>query len=471
MHYIPVIGLEIHAALSTKTKAFCSCKNQFGAPENTNVCPICLGHPGTYPQLNQKAVQLSIQAGLAFGCQIAAHTSWDRKNYFYPDCPKGYQISQLHSPICTGGGMEIQGRYIRIDNIHLEEDTGKLIHADEHTTIDFNRCGVPLIEIVTQPDLCSAQEAVLFAKHLRLALQYAGICDGKMECGNFRMDANISLRADDSTTLGTRVEIKNLNSFKALAQAIDAEITRQTALLSKHQAVEMETRRFLPTTNSTVFLRKKEQTSDYRYFPDPQLCTLKISAEEIAQIQKDLPEMPLQRAKRYENLCCLSHDAIQTLIEKKFVSDFFDAVIALGAPPKLASNLILGEVLRYCNEHSIYEIPITPHEFCTLLTMISDGKLTNSNGKYVLSFMLQEKGSVNEIIKTHHLACDEDLSQIQVSIQDVLSQYPTQLEDYYNGKEKLLTFFLGECIRKLRGRAHPKIIQQQLQLQLQSHKK
>ncbi|MDR1062273.1 MAG: Asp-tRNA(Asn)/Glu-tRNA(Gln) amidotransferase subunit GatB, partial [Clostridiales bacterium] len=381
--YETVIGLEIHAELLTETKVFCGCPNAFGSGENTNVCPTCLGLPGALPVLSRAAVEGAVKAGLALGCEIARRTRWDRKNYFYADSPKAYQISQLYAPLCVGGGLEAGGRFVRINHIHLEEDAGKLIHDGQRraTRIDFNRCGVPLIEIVTEPDMRSAAEAAAFIERVREALVYAGVCDGKMEQGSLRVDANISVMPAGSARFGTRAEIKNLNSFRHVALAIEHEAARQAALIDAGGAVVQETRRFLEDSGETAPLRSKEDAHDYRYFPDPDILPLEIGDGEIAALRGAMGEPPGARRARYVGEHGMSPADADTILAKKFVSDFYDAAVAAGADPREAGNMVRGEVLRFVGETGAESARMAPGDLAKLLRMCAAGEISAASAK------------------------------------------------------------------------------------------
>jgi len=375
--YTTVVGLEIHAELLTKTKLFCGCPNIFGKDENENVCPGCLGLPGTLPALNRAAVELAIKGGLALGCDITKMTSWDRKSYFYADLPNGYQITQMFAPICTGGGLDIGGRFIRLDHIHLEEDAGKLIHDNlrNATRIDFNRAGVPLIEIVTKPDMRSAEEAVAFIEKVRLALIYAGVCDGRMEQGRLRADANISVMPEGSETLGTRIEVKNLNSFRFVAMAIEHEAQRQIKVLEEGGSLRQETRRFIEGSGETAAMREKEDAHDYRYYPDADIPWLSLDDGYIDAVRASMPEAPDSRKARYTGAHRMSEADADTLLARKPVSDFYDSMVSLGADPKEALAIVRGEILRNIADIVDGPIPVSPEDAARLLRMGEAGEI------------------------------------------------------------------------------------------------
>ncbi|MDR1940571.1 MAG: Asp-tRNA(Asn)/Glu-tRNA(Gln) amidotransferase subunit GatB [Clostridiales bacterium] len=457
--YITVIGLEIHAELLTQTKVFCGCKNSFGGRVNGNCCPVCTGMPGTLPVLNSKAVELAIAAGLSFGCQITRHTLWDRKNYFYPDLAKAYQISQLYAPVCVGGGLEIGGRFISLTRIHLEEDAGKLVHSRGATLIDYNRAGVPLIEIVTEPDLRSADEAAEFVENVRRTLVYAGVSDGKMEQGSLRVDANVSIMLEGADKLGTRTEIKNLNSFKFIKKAVEFEVERQAGVLESGGRVIQETRRFDEASGETFSMRSKEDAQDYRYFPDPDILPLIISDCDIERISRDLPESPSKRFSRYIGYGVSATDA-GVILENKAVADFYDACIRAGANPISALNAVKGELLRHFKPEGGDKIDVSPTDFVRALSLADSGEISGNGLKTAIRRMYAEGKPLDEIIKEEGLIIKEDSAAVRSAVLEVLNQNPKAVEQYKNGDVKVLSFFMGQCARLLKGAAHAKTIQE-----------
>ena len=389
--YTTVVGLEIHAELLTRTKIFCGCPNAFGGAENENVCPGCLGLPGTLPALNRAAVDQAIRAGLALGCEISRLTSWDRKSYFYADLPNGYQITQMYAPICTGGGLKAGDRFVRLNHIHLEEDAGKLIHdgARNTTRIDFNRAGVPLIEIVTEPDMRSAGEAVAFVENVRMALLYAGVCDGKMEQGSLRVDANVSVMPEGAREFGTRVEIKNINSFRNVALAIEYEANRQMQTLAGGGAIRQETRRFSDVSGTTSAMREKEDAPDYRYCPDPDIPPLHISETYIESLRASLGEPPESRKARYVGEYGMAASDADTILARKIVSDFLDATVALGAEPKDALGVVRGEILRNIGDYGVERIGVAPGDVVRLLRMAKAGEISANNMKKAIGILMR----------------------------------------------------------------------------------
>ncbi|MDR1914839.1 MAG: Asp-tRNA(Asn)/Glu-tRNA(Gln) amidotransferase subunit GatB [Clostridiales bacterium] len=462
MKYIPVIGLEIHAELMTETKAFCGCSNSFGQDKNSNTCPVCLALPGALPVLNQKAVQLAISAGLLCGSEITPITIWDRKNYFYPDLAKAYQISQLYAPICVGGGLEVNGRYIRFNRIHLEEDAGKLLHERGSSIIDYNRAGVPLIECVTEPDIRSSDEAVEFVEKFRRILIYGDICDGKMEQGSLRVDANISIMPENSIALGTRAEIKNINSFRFLKRAIEFEIERQTELLSNGGRIVQETRRYDEVSGETFSMRSKEDAHDYRYFPDPDVLPLIISAEDVEEIRNTLPEPPNKRYDRYVNKYMISGRDADTILAERATADFYDAVINEGADPKAAANSIKGELLRLLGEKAVKEIPVSPKDFAKALELASNLKISQDGLKAAITYMFQTGEGIDKALKEKNLIITENQDLIKAVIAEIVAEDPDLATRYKAGENKLFSYLFGQCMKKLKGKALPQSINLEL---------
>jgi len=460
--YIPVIGLEIHAELLTNTKLFCSCANEFGSEKNTNCCPGCLGMPGTLPLLNQKAVELAISAGLLCGCEISRTTTWDRKNYFYPDLSKAYQISQLFAPICVGGGLEVNGRFIRLNRIHLEEDAGKLIHERDVSILDDNRAGVPLIEIVTEPDIRSADEAAAFVEQMRMILLYGDICDGKMEQGSMRVDVNISVMPENSDVLGTRAEIKNINSFRFMKRAIEFETERHINLLENNEKIVQETRRFDDSSGETFSMRSKEDALDYRYFPDPDILPLGITDDDIAKIKEKLPETPHIRYLRYTNTHGLSAKDAETILSQRFIADFFDSAVEQGADPKAASNSIRGELLRCIRESGLDEIPVNPSDFNKALAMAAKNDITQDGLKTALSYMFLERKDLETAVKENNLLISEDFDLIRTVVSEVIQASPDIVKKYKAGNSKVYSYLFGQCMKRLKGKALPATIEAEL---------
>ncbi|MDR2046578.1 MAG: Asp-tRNA(Asn)/Glu-tRNA(Gln) amidotransferase subunit GatB [Clostridiales bacterium] len=463
MKYTTVIGLEIHAELLTKSKVFCGCKNSFGGRVNGNCCPVCAGMPGTLPALNKKAVELAVAAGLSFGCAVSRLTVWDRKNYFYPDLAKAYQISQLYAPVCLGGGLETGGRFIRLTRIHLEEDAGKLTHTRGGTLIDYNRAGVPLIEIVTEPDMRSADEAVEFVENVRRTLVYAGVSDGKMEQGSLRVDANISVMPSGTEKFGTRTEIKNLNSFKFIKKAVEFEAERQAEVLDGGGAVAQETRRYDEASGETFSMRSKEDAHDYRYFPDPDIPPVVISDADVERIKNALPETPSARLKKYAGYGLSVADA-GVILENKPVSDFYDACVKAGADPVAAANLIRGEILRRYNASADREqIPVAPADIADALKLAEKSEIDGGGLKTAVGCMYLERKPLSAVLAEKNLFVKEDLSLVSEVVKRVVSENPKAAAQYKEGDAKVLSFFIGQCARALRGGALAQTVRAELE--------
>jgi aspartyl-tRNA(Asn)/glutamyl-tRNA(Gln) amidotransferase subunit B len=466
MDYEPVIGLEIHAQLKTKTKIFCACSTAFGAPPNTHTCPVCLGMPGVLPVLNKKVVEYTMRMALATGCEIETVSRFARKNYFYPDLPKGYQISQYELPIARHGqvAVEVNGAThpIGITRIHMEEDAGKLSHDPGRplSLVDFNRTGVPLIEIVSEPDIRSPQAAGAYLRQLRAIVRYLGICDGNLEEGSFRCDANVSIRPAGSETFGTRTEIKNLNSFKHVEKALQYEISRQHEILTDGDAVTQETRLWDPEKNRTRSMRSKEEAHDYRYFPDPDLLPLVIDADWIAKVRRDLPELPAQKKKRFVTEYGLpSYDA-DILTSDRELAEYFENCLQAFHKPKAVSNWIMGSLLGLLNAEgkSIDQAPISATDLAQLLKLVDDGTISGKIAKSVFEEMARSGQSARRIVEEKGLAQISDSGAIEDVVARILAANPTEVEAYQNGKAKLLGFFVGQVMKETRGQANPKLV-------------
>lgn len=462
MRYQPVIGLEIHAELLTDSKVFCTCKNEFGGNENTRVCPRCSGLPGTLPLINKGAVRLAAKAGFATDCTINNYSAFDRKNYFYPDLPKAYQITQFEYPICTDGHITvIGGKDIRINRIHIEEDAGKLVHDDYEgiSMADYNRCGVPLIEIVTEPDFRTIEEVQDFVEQIALRLKYAGVCDARMEQGSMRVDVNISIMPADSSEFGTRAEIKNLNSLKAIGRAIEYEIKRQSEILDNGGTVVQETRRYNDNHGDTKALRSKEEAHDYRYFPEPDIPPVLLSDEDIAKIKNSMPEMPQTRFNRYTQEYKLPYDDAKLIISSKEFSDFYDKAVKINPDYKQISNLMLVELNRNLNdsEKTILDVAFSPADLAELVKMSSDGIVSKNAAKEILKIMFTYGGKPQNIAKEHGFIMDNDTSGIEEIINKVLSENPESVESFKNGNQKIFGFLMGQVIRLAGNGANPKL--------------
>lgn len=477
--YIPVIGLEIHAELLTKSKVFCTCSAEFGGDKNTRCCPVCSGMPGTLPIINQTAVEYAVKAGFALGCDINKFSVFDRKNYFYPDLPKAYQISQLYLPLCINGLVPIEyeedgekkSKNIRINRIHLEEDAGKLIHDDLNgvSLADYNRCGIPLIEIVTEPDIGSADEAKAFVEKISLLLQYAGVCDCKMEQGSLRCDVNISIMKPTDTEFGTRAEIKNLNSVKAIGRAIDFEIYRQSKLLDMGKRVVQETRRFDDNRGETKSMRSKEDAHDYRYFPEPDILQVNFTDEDLDAIRAKLPEMPYKRLERYLSDGLNENDA-KIIVNKKMLSDFFDAAVKTYGNPKSVCNFLIGELMRRINlgEIELENLPFTAEEFAKLVEMSDTEKVSKNDAKAVFRIMCEKGGDPEEIAKAAGLLITNDTGKVLEVIGEVLSANEKAVGQYKGGDQKVFGFLMGQCTKALKGVCTPKVIKEELEKALKS---
>ncbi|MCH5204800.1 MAG: Asp-tRNA(Asn)/Glu-tRNA(Gln) amidotransferase subunit GatB [Oscillospiraceae bacterium] len=474
--YNPTMGLEIHAELLTRSKVFCTCSAEFGGTPNSRCCPVCSGMPGTLPVLNQKAVEYIIKAGYVMNCEISRFTKWDRKNYFYPDLPKAYQISQMPRPVCLSGNVKInvngEEKVIRINRIHLEEDAGKLVHDDVNriSLADYNRCGIPLIEIVTEPDFHSADEVIAFMEKVKLLLQYAGICDCKMEQGSIRCDVNISIAPKGSDELGTRTELKNLNSLKAIAKAIEIEIDRQEELLDSGERVVQETRRFNEALGETTAMRSKEDAHDYRYFPDPDIPPIIFTEEELEAIKNSIPELPEQRVERYVNTLGLKKADADIIVGDKRVCDFFDEAISAYDNPKAIANYIVGELTRRINlgEVDMDSLKVSGADFARLVELLQTDKLSQSNTKVVLGKMIETGEKPDDIAEKEDLWIKEDNDLLAKTIDEIIANNPRPVEQYKNGDQKVFGFFMGQANKALKGAASPKAIQEYLRKKLSS---
>lgn len=472
--YYPTMGLEIHAELLTRSKVFCSCSAEFGGEPNSRCCPVCSGMPGTLPVLNRRAVEYIIKAGYVMGCNISRFTKWDRKNYFYPDLPKAYQISQMPRPVCLDGHVDIsvngEKKTIRINRIHLEEDAGKLTHNEEEriSLADFNRCGIPLIEIVTEPDFHSAEEVVTFFEKIKLLLQYAGICDCKMEQGSIRCDVNISIAPKGSEKLGTRTELKNLNSMRAVTRAIEAEINRQSDILDRGGEIVQETRRFNDAAGETVAMRSKEDAHDYRYFPDPDIPPIIFTEEELDEIRASLPEMPEQRMERYRTEYGISENDSVIIVSDKRVSDFFNEAIIGCKNPKNVASYLVGEFMRRVNlgEIDLDDLKFSSRDFAQLVEYLYSDKLSQNNAKLVLGEMAEHGGTPEDIADAQDLWIKEDTEQLSAVIDELIANNPKAAEQYRNGDQKVFGFFMGQANKALKGAASPKAIQEYLRNKL-----
>ena len=480
MKYEPVIGLEVHAELLTKSKMFCGCEvvDSITAKPNRYICPVCTGQPGALPALNEKAVELAIRVGLALGCEIHTESIFARKNYFYPDLPKGYQISQYDQPLATDGRLQIETeagtRDVRIRRVHLEEDTGKLSHADGHSFIDYNRSGVPLLEIVTEPDMRSAEEVKAYATKLRAILRYLVVNSGDMEKGVIRFEANVSVREAGSHQLNTRTEIKNLNSFRALLQGTEYEIRRQSEIYERGGTVEQETLGFNEVTGRTYSQRGKESAHDYRYFPEPDLPPLVVDSAWIESIRFDLPELPEAKTRRFVEQYELKTQDARLLTSEKALADYFEAVAAKSkSSPKMVNSWIAGEFMRYLNDLNIdvTAIPVLAEDLAKVIDMVTDKTLSGNAGKVVLGELFKNGGKPEDIVKAKNLAQVSDEGFIQETVAKVLNDNPKEVEQYLAGKETLLQWFIGQVARLTKGKADPTVARELLVKTLEERRK
>lgn len=472
--YEPVIGLEVHAQMKTKSKAFCSCSTEFNAPPNTNTCPVCLGHPGTLPVLNKNLVEFILRMGIATNCVIRERSIFARKNYFYPDLPKGYQISQYDQPICHDGYVEISGKRIGITRIHMEEDSGKSIHDfhDSETLLDLNRCGVPLIEIVSEPDITSSEEAYEYLIMLKQLVQYLDICDGNMEEGSLRCDANISVKLKGEKKFGTKTEVKNLNSFRNVADALECEIKRQVECIESGDSVIHQTLTYDAKSKITAPMRSKEEAHDYRYFPEPDLVTVHIDEAWKESIIKSLPELPAKRSERFIKEYSIPGYDAKVLSQEKAVADYFEAVCGEinSGNFKAASNWVMTEIMRVLKENKIEiaEFWVKPANISSLINLIAEGKISNNIAKEVYQEMLKITDSDDEkqkpecIVKEKNLLQVSDTSEIEKIINKILEENPAEAARYKSGEIKLLGFFVGKIMKESKGKANPKTVNELL---------
>ncbi len=465
MEFESVIGLEIHTQLLTDTKIFCGCQSTFGADPNTVTCPVCLGFPGSLPVLNKRVVEMAIRAGLATNCSIEKQSIFARKNYFYPDLPKGYQISQYDKPICLGGSIPIEHkgeeRTVGITRIHIEEDPGKLIHdQDVDSLLDLNRSGTPLIEIVTEPDIRSASEAYDFLVALKQILEYLGVSDCNMEEGSLRCDANVSIRPMGETKLGTKTEVKNMNSFRAVEKALEYEIRRQKEVVGSGQSIVQETLLWDADKNITQSMRSKEDAHDYRYFPEPDLIPLTFEESWINEIEMFLPELPLKRKQRFMSNYELSSEHAQVLTDSKPVADYFEKVYKICKDPKLTANWVMSEVLRVSKEKkvTVNQLALTPQRLGTILSYIENETISPAAAKKVINKVEEENRDPTELIEEMGLTQISDTSELEAVVKSILDENPSEVERYKNGEKKLISFFMGQSMRATKGKGNPKEI-------------
>ena len=474
MTYEPVIGLEVHAQLLTKSKIFCSCSTQFGADPNTHTCPVCMGMPGVLPVLNKKVVEYTMKMALATNCKINESCNFARKNYFYPDLPKGYQISQYAQPLSENGYVDIEldggKKRMGITRIHMEEDAGKLLH-DEHlpsSYVDLNRTGVPLIEIVSEPDMRSAEEAAAYLRRIHEILVYLEICDGNMEEGSFRCDANVSLRPRGAAAFGIRTELKNMNSFRNVQRAVEYEIKRQQYILENGQEVIQETRLWDDSQGVTQSMRGKEEAHDYRYFPDPDLVPIVIDHAWMAEVRISLPELPLEKRKRFIGDYQIPPYDAGVLTSSRALADYFEEVAKISGKPKVASNWVMGDVLRFLNEEKrdIRECPILPKSLAEMILLIEEGTISGKMAKDIIVEMYGTGKPPKMIIEERGMVQITDEDALLKTIAEVIAANPAQLEQYRGGKEKLFGYFVGQVMKATQGKANPQLINELLKKML-----
>ena len=466
MNYQMVVGLEVHVELSTKSKIFCSCTTEFGGEPNTHVCPVCSGMPGVLPVLNKKVVDFAIRAGLATNCEITRYNKFDRKNYFYPDLPKAYQVSQLYLPICRNGKVEIEvegeKKYIGIHEIHMEEDAGKLVHDpwDDCTLVDYNRCGVPLLEIVSEPDFRSADEVIAYLTKLRETMMYLGVSDCKMQEGSMRADVNISVMPMGSTKFGTRTEMKNMNSFKAIYKAINYEANRQIELLESGGVVTQETRRWDDNKDASFAMRSKENAQDYRYFPEPDLLPIEISDEWIQKTVDNMPELPEAKRARYMSEFGLSeYDASVITAERQIAYIFEDATKICGKPKEVC-NYVMGELMRLMSETGTFaeELEMDPAKIAEIIELVTSGKINRTAAKEVFEAVFKENVDPDKYIEEHDLVMVDNSDEVEAIITQVINDNPKSIEDLKAGKAKARGFLVGQTMKALKGKANPQTV-------------
>lgn len=466
MEFELVVGMEIHAQLRTKTKLFCGCLNRFGDAPNANTCEVCLGHPGVLPVLNTAVVEKIIKAGLALNCSIDPLSQFARKNYFYPDLPKGYQISQFELPICSGGFLEVTDadkklKKIRLRRIHIEEDAGKLMHEGikDGSLVDFNRAGTPLMEIVTEPDFRSVEEVYDFLTQLRQIFRYLDVCDGNMEEGSLRCEPNISIRPKNSPELGVKVELKNINSFKAARKGIEFEFARQSKILNEGEKISQETRGWDENKNESFLMRTKEEAHDYRYFPDPDLPPLRVDDEWIEKVRRTMEELPRNKKERICREFKISDNDCDVICSEKAVAEFYEQTAKACGDGKQAANWVMGDVLRVLKTGgAINTFPITPSRLSGLIKLVADGKLSSSMGRQVFETMLTSSEDASTIMLSRGLGIVSDSTAIMKTIDEVISEFPEQVQQFLSGKDKIMAFLIGQAMRKMKGKADPTVM-------------
>lgn len=477
--YEAVIGLEVHAQLKTNTKLFCSCSTKFGMPPNTNVCPICLGHPGVLPVANKKVIEFAVLLGLATNCNINRKSIFARKNYFYPDLPKGYQISQFEKPICEFGYIKVlpkNGNEVKIGitRIHMEEDAGKSIHDQgNNTLVDVNRCGVPLLEIVSEPDIRTAEEAVLYLTKLRQILTYLDICDGNMEEGSLRCDANVSVRLKGTKEFGTKTEIKNMNSFKNVEKAINFEIERQIDIIEDGGKIIQQTLLWNADRNVALPMRSKEESHDYRYFPDPDLVPILLDDIFINNIKEKLPVLPDERKKLFTDKYNLPLYDAEVLTNEKPFADYFEAAARYTTDYKSLSNWLMGDIFKYLNENKleITQFNLSAENLALLVNLVNKGTISNKIAKDIFNDLVITNSNPEEYVKEKNLIQISDTSEIEKIIDDVISQNKTEVEKYLSGKQSVIGFFVGQVMKQSKGKANPQVVNKILKDKLDNYNK
>ena len=471
MEWEIVMGLEVHTELATKTKIFCGCSTEFGGEPNTHVCEICSGMPGTLPLLNKRVVEFAVRTGIATNCTITQNNKFDRKNYFYPDLPKAYQISQLYLPICRNGFIEVKdkdgnSKKIGIHEIHMEEDAGKLVHDEfeDCTLVDYNRCGVPLIEIVSEPDMRSAEEVIAYLEKLRMTIQYLGASDCKMQEGSMRADVNLSVREKGAKEFGTRTEMKNIGSFKAIAHAIEAETARQIDLIESGEKVVQETRRWNDDQGYSYAMRSKEDAQDYRYFPEPDLVPIVVSDEWLQQIRDNQPELHDEKLARYIAEFGLPEYDAQILTSEKKLADLFEATSAICNKPKKVSNWLMGETMRLLKDREMdaEDLCFSPEHLAKIIELTETGTINNSVAKGVFEKVFDEDVDPERYVEEHGLKSDNDEDALRATIEQIVKDNPQSVEDYHNGKEKAIGFLVGQTMKAMKGKADPASVNQML---------
>jgi len=477
--YEAVIGLEVHAQLLTNTKIFCSCSSKFGSSPNSNICPVCLGHPGVLPVLNKKVVEYAVMMGLATECKINERSIFARKNYFYPDLPKGYQISQFEEPICEHGKITIEfkdgsKKDIGITRIHMEEDAGKSIHDQgTETLIDVNRCGTPLCEIVSDPDMSSAEEAYLYLTKLKQILTYLGVCDGNMEEGSLRCDANVSIRLKGETKLGTKAEVKNMNSFRNVEKAIECEIERQIDIIEEGGRIIQQTLLWNADSNKVTPMRSKEEAHDYRYFPDPDLMPVVVEESWKNEIASKLPELPETRRNRFVSQYTLPKYDAEVLTSSRELADYYESVITVTDDYKSASNWVMTDILKVINDEKITvnECRVSPENLGKLIKLINDKVISGKIAKEIFPEMLKTNSDPSIIVKEKNLVQISDTGEIENVIDRILSNNQKQIEEFLSGKDKVIGFFVGQIMKEMKGKANPQIVNDLLKSKLESYRK